>query len=654
MSFLHSGIALAAVAAIALPIVIHLLFRRRRVPLDWAAMDLLREAVRRTNRRLRFEQWLLLALRSLALLALGLGLAVPMLGKSGVFGDAPRTWIVVVDEGTTSALRIGAESELARVRAEALRLIEARGAQDRVGIVLASTPPRLLLAPTGDSERIVRELNAIAPSESPSDLTAALRLAYGAIEADARGSGGSGLGTSARSDGRVVIASAFRAGSLGSRETVASVPAAGDAAESAVAARDVEAERDETGATPRTELIALAPARESPTDVRIASIEVRPAPTGGSAAVRVLLARQGASLEEGKTGLRVEGAGFAPAPVRTVAWERGQSEATVEVQLTSAGVGEATGNRSVIEARIDDDALAPGNVASAIIDARDDVEVGVVGRRGALEAADLDSVPASLWVSRALSPAVGSGMRVREIDPSSCDARALLGLDAIVIARPDLLSQQSCDALGAFVRSGGIAIVLPSGESRAQTWGSTLLPRLGVTMRVGSEAVEFAEARTFAGEQPAHRILASIRPELPMLLEPVAVSRAVPIEGFEADEVLLAFEGGQPFAVAQSPRPEGRSQGARTEGDRNAPDPRRDVPGGLVVLMASSPELSWTNLPVKPFMVPFFGELVRATLQVLGGAEPRGGRRARVRRAGPAAHGARWLRDGVGRGRRKP
>ena len=80
MNFLHPGLALAAVGAIALPILIHLLFRRRRVPVDWAAIDLLREAVRRTTRRMRLEHWTVLALRSLAVLAAGVGLAVPFAG----------------------------------------------------------------------------------------------------------------------------------------------------------------------------------------------------------------------------------------------------------------------------------------------------------------------------------------------------------------------------------------------------------------------------------------------------------------------------------------------------------------------------------------------------------------------------------------------
>ena len=121
MNFLHPGIALAAVAAVALPIVIHLLFRRRRIPLDWAAMELLREAVRRTNRRLKLEQWLVLALRALAVLCAGLGLSVPFFGSGGILGDASRTWIVVVDDGTTSGLRSGSDVELARDRIRRLR-----------------------------------------------------------------------------------------------------------------------------------------------------------------------------------------------------------------------------------------------------------------------------------------------------------------------------------------------------------------------------------------------------------------------------------------------------------------------------------------------------------------------------------------------------
>src|SRR5207237_9305935 len=58
--------AAAAGAAVAVPLVIHLLFRKRYQIIPWAAVRFLLVAERRHRRRI--DQWLLLALRALALL----------------------------------------------------------------------------------------------------------------------------------------------------------------------------------------------------------------------------------------------------------------------------------------------------------------------------------------------------------------------------------------------------------------------------------------------------------------------------------------------------------------------------------------------------------------------------------------------------------
>ena len=55
-AFGSPGLALAAGAAVAVPVAIHLLLRRRRLPVEWAAMELLREAIRRVERRRRLER----------------------------------------------------------------------------------------------------------------------------------------------------------------------------------------------------------------------------------------------------------------------------------------------------------------------------------------------------------------------------------------------------------------------------------------------------------------------------------------------------------------------------------------------------------------------------------------------------------------------
>src|SRR5688572_5815808 len=60
------------------PIVIHLLNRRRYVTIEWAAMDFLREALRRNRRILELRDVALLILRTLAVLLIGTALARPL------------------------------------------------------------------------------------------------------------------------------------------------------------------------------------------------------------------------------------------------------------------------------------------------------------------------------------------------------------------------------------------------------------------------------------------------------------------------------------------------------------------------------------------------------------------------------------------------
>ena len=80
----------AAAALIALPIIIHLLNRRRFKTVTWAAMDFLMRAMRKNRRRLEFEQWILLAMRCLLVFLLRLVLARPMGCEKIVAGRANR------------------------------------------------------------------------------------------------------------------------------------------------------------------------------------------------------------------------------------------------------------------------------------------------------------------------------------------------------------------------------------------------------------------------------------------------------------------------------------------------------------------------------------------------------------------------------------
>ena len=70
MPFIHPWIFALGAGCVSLPIIIHLLNRRRFKVKPWAAMQFLLESVRRNRRRLQIEELILLALRCLILLAL--------------------------------------------------------------------------------------------------------------------------------------------------------------------------------------------------------------------------------------------------------------------------------------------------------------------------------------------------------------------------------------------------------------------------------------------------------------------------------------------------------------------------------------------------------------------------------------------------------
>ncbi|MCB9865116.1 MAG: BatA domain-containing protein [Phycisphaerales bacterium] len=81
-------------AAVSVPILIHLLARRRFRRIRWAAMAFLVDAEKRNRRRVRIEELILLALRCLAVFLIGLFIARPFMKATGiaaVLGGSERT-----------------------------------------------------------------------------------------------------------------------------------------------------------------------------------------------------------------------------------------------------------------------------------------------------------------------------------------------------------------------------------------------------------------------------------------------------------------------------------------------------------------------------------------------------------------------------------
>ena len=90
MTFLNWAM-LAALVAIAIPILIHLLNRQKATLVDWGAMRFLLESLTSRSRRILIEEIILLALRCLAVALLVLALARPFLPSRSTV-----PWAVVV------------------------------------------------------------------------------------------------------------------------------------------------------------------------------------------------------------------------------------------------------------------------------------------------------------------------------------------------------------------------------------------------------------------------------------------------------------------------------------------------------------------------------------------------------------------------------
>ena len=95
--------------AIASPIIIHLLNRRRFKIVDWAAMEFLLNANKKNRRRIQLENIILLILRCIAIFLLGFLLARPFFPNDVAFLGENQQFerIVVLDDSFSMNVRTG-------------------------------------------------------------------------------------------------------------------------------------------------------------------------------------------------------------------------------------------------------------------------------------------------------------------------------------------------------------------------------------------------------------------------------------------------------------------------------------------------------------------------------------------------------------------
>src|SRR5690348_11786961 len=128
----------------AIPIIIHLLNRRRFRRVEWAPMRYLKLTIQRNRRRIQIEELILLLMRVAALVLLFFFLARPVLNPTGLerwLGSGGRTsQVVVVDDSMSMGYAAGDASAFQRARETAAALLAAARPQDRCTIATTSAP----------------------------------------------------------------------------------------------------------------------------------------------------------------------------------------------------------------------------------------------------------------------------------------------------------------------------------------------------------------------------------------------------------------------------------------------------------------------------------------------------------------------------------
>lgn len=190
-SFLMNPTMAAGAGAVAGPIVIHILAKRRFRRVRWAAMEFLLDAERQNRRRVRFEQLLLLALRCLAVFLIAFMMMRPFVRPgfvAGMLGAAGRTErIIVLDDsfstGNQSKGNSAGDGRAVFDRAcdaamHLARWFASESPQDPLTLYLTSAPrePLEAIASLTDEslERLRIHLSGLRPSARRSHMDAAL------------------------------------------------------------------------------------------------------------------------------------------------------------------------------------------------------------------------------------------------------------------------------------------------------------------------------------------------------------------------------------------------------------------------------------------------------------------------------------------------
>lgn len=561
MSFL-SPLLLVGLLAAAIPPLLHLMLRRKAVRVRFPALEFILRSNRKTARRFRIKQLMLMLVRSLLLALLAFAVARPFLRRAddpaSVAADAGGTTVVVLDASYAMGYLLEGERLMDRARFLAESLLDDGNGMGALVVAgdRISTP---FAEPTGDLAAVRRALADIPVGYRSDRLTDGVARAYEVL-ADAP---------------------------PGPRRVVVLTTAAG-------AASDLPRPPPETGAG----AIALVPvdvAEGRPTPNRaVVGVTLKPAPEVGVGQWRV--------------DARV--ANFAPDAVDRLPVHVEIDGAVAVRGFLSLAPGEE--GLKTFYVRADGKQATPAAVViepdALPADDRRDFWLQPAPRMRVL-AVNGDPRPTPyedelFYFERALAPNTAAGARVSLTitDVPTLDRHPLDEHDVVVLANVGALPADQARALEAFVRGGGGLLVAMGDKvapAEANASLGALLPRALRDVRQSGDAAASAEAgdrrparlTVFERGHPILRAipdpggssLGSAQARRYMLLDPAADA---------GGEVVIGLDDGAPFLLT------------------------RGLGQGRVALLTGTLDRDWCDLPIRADFLPLLQQTLRYLTRV--------------------------------------
>ncbi len=549
MTFLNP-LYLFGLFAAGIPIVIHLLTRKRPKRIEFSSVEFLREVNVAQLRRFRLRELLLLALRVLAIALLSLALARPAVrGAVGPGRSAAASSVVPPMDRSASMGAVEARELLStRAQGRASAVLESLEPGDEVQLVpFDARPEPLFPKPTVDHGRVVNTLRSIEPRPFTTDLEAAIGQGLELLRKSPQLNKELFLISDLQVAGLPAGARAGGAGETGGGDSVAAAGSMPPGLRFYVLP---------VAQIARPENLALTGARvrsAGRTSGALSSGEARASMTlasyvpaqadasgggaggraggrmgGGNAAAEVTVHAFGGASGEIAVGVRAGGRELGRA---FVALGAGEGSTLVPLSVMPEGGGEAF---------LPEDAFE--------LDNHRWFAAGPAGRTqvGLLEGGSQAASPLLLAL---LAGQEAGQVEFRRLEGATLSPGSLAGLDALVLNDVPGLGEAAVTAVVDYVRGGGALVVILGERVRPDFYGARLFPALsgmrlgGVrdagggqwTMRltaVGHPAFDGFPART--GEPltqaafrrawtlrpgPATRVLARFATDLPALVE---------------------------------------------------------------------------------------------------------------------------------------